>query len=284
MLLLLVVAFSGAVAETIAAGAWHDGGDDDLALLQTSQTIKSQFEKHGGQEHIKQDHFSKTSSKEYLKKRMSLASVSAFQVRRGVQRQVGSGIQVLGAGLERTGTESLNAALIMMGFNASHGMEDVYLEWESFTTWRCGGWDAKREWLQARSFTALTDNPYRAYFQELMEEYPDMQVILTVHPRGVEGWVNSTFNMFGLAEPAEKYVSWNQHVIDTVPKEKLLVFSPEQGFPVLAPFLGLPEPQAPYPHINQKELYIAESRESEFKSRLFYEGCPDGSLEEHRWF
>lgn len=188
-----------------------------------------------------------------------------------------SGIQVLGVGLERTGTESLNAALKLLGFKSSHGFEEVYHDWDNWVAWHCGGWSKKHEWLREMQYTALTDNPYRAYFPEMMAEYPDMKMILSVHPGGAEGWSNSTGELLVLVkESPEKYTSWNQYVIDTVPKDKLLIFNPTQGFKPLAAFLGVPEPQDPYPEIKQNILYQLTSREIEFGPRLEKEGCPDG--------
>jgi len=171
----------------------------------------------------------------------------------------------------------------MMGFNASHGFESVYRDWDAWVTWKCGGWAPKRKWLQDRQFTALTDNPYRAFFEDMMVEYPNVKMILTLHPGGPEGWLNSTKHMYGFAEPEEKYTSWNQHVLDTVPKDRLLVFSPTQGFEPLASFLGLPAPQAAYPHIILGQENVNASRQPEFNARLRSEGCPDGSSPDMRW-
>ncbi len=42
----------------------------------------------------------------------------------------------------------------------------------------------------------------------------------------------------------------NQHVIDTCPKDKLLVFEVSQGWAPLCEFLDVPIPDVPFPHVN----------------------------------
>lgn len=46
------------------------------------------------------------------------------------------------------------------------------------------------------------------------------------------------------------YKEHNQHVIDTCPKDKLLVFEVSQGWEPLCKFLGVPVPDVPFPHVN----------------------------------
>lgn len=197
--------------------------------------------------------------------------------------QVGSGVQVLGVGLERTGSESLNAALTTMGFKAAHGFETVTQHWDKFVMWRCENWTTKAQWLHEKGFTALTDNPYRAYFEEIMAEYPGVKMILTVHPGGPEGWANSTERLFGVRESPSIYTDWNQHVINTVPKDQLLVHDATQGYKPIADFLGLPVPAGEYPYISQTVLYADTTHEAAFNVRLKLFGCPNGQPVDNRW-
>lgn len=53
---------------------------------------------------------------------------------------------------------------------------------------------------------------------------------------------------------------WNRKVLESVPKEKLLVFDARQGWEPLCNFLGVDVPSVPYPHSNTTE---------EFNSRAF---------------
>ena len=44
---------------------------------------------------------------------------------------------------------------------------------------------------------------------------------------------------------------WNKSVIDFVPKERLLVYHPKDGWEPLCEFLNLPIPSISYPHLNK---------------------------------
>ena len=45
----------------------------------------------------------------------------------------------------------------------------------------------------------------------------------------------------------------NQKVIDALPREKLLVYSPSEGWEPLCSFLGVPLPAEPFPRINRRD-------------------------------
>lgn len=48
---------------------------------------------------------------------------------------------------------------------------------------------------------------------------------------------------------------WNEEVIRTVPKEKLLVFESKHGWEPLCKFLGVPVPAEPYPRVNDTQEF-----------------------------
>lgn len=50
---------------------------------------------------------------------------------------------------------------------------------------------------------------------------------------------------------AEAFIKWNEKVKETVPKEKLLIFSPKDGWEPLCKFLGKPVPDVPFPKVNE---------------------------------
>jgi len=68
-------------------------------------------------------------------------------------------------------------------------------------------------------------------------------------------------NGFQDKEAAIKFFNeWNQGVIATVPKEKLLVYEVKEGWEPLCKFMNVPIPQKPFPHSNTTQ---------EFNSRKF---------------
>ncbi len=46
---------------------------------------------------------------------------------------------------------------------------------------------------------------------------------------------------------ASAFIKWNLHVIASVPKDKLLIYNPKEGWGPLCRFLGFHEPTTPFP-------------------------------------
>jgi hypothetical protein len=53
----------------------------------------------------------------------------------------------------------------------------------------------------------------------------------------------------------------NQAVIDALPPERLLVFSPKEGWQPLCAFLGVPVPESPFPRVNSRDEISERSDE-----------------------
>jgi hypothetical protein len=58
------------------------------------------------------------------------------------------------------------------------------------------------------------------------------------------------------------FVRRNQQVIDALPADRLLVFSPTQGWEPLCSFLDVPVPDVPFPRVNSREE-ISESMDKQ---------------------
>ena|SRR5215471_16268799 len=54
----------------------------------------------------------------------------------------------------------------------------------------------------------------------------------------------------------------NQKVIEALPPERLLVYSPRQGWEPLCSFLGVRVPDEPFPRINSRDESSQKSREN----------------------
>ena len=125
-----------------------------------------------------------------------------------------------------------------------------------------------------------------------MKSYPDAKVILTLHPRGAEGWYDSTidtiyftenmwqFQVLKLVTPfgrkmgnMSKKLIWQRshkgtmenktaamafyqaHIEEVkalVPPEKLLIFTVNEGWGPLCKFLDVPVPQTEFPNVNDR--------------------------------
>lgn len=142
-------------------------------------------------------------------------------------------------------------------------------------------------------YTATVDNPACCVWRELFEECPDSKVLLTLHPRGAEAWYDSTIDtiyftetlwqfkvlewltpfgrkfgemshklvwgralkdvMKNKAQAVARYSAYIEEVKAAVPPDRLLVFQVTEGWGPLCRFLGVPEPQEPFPSLNDRD-------------------------------
>ena len=198
-------------------------------------------------------------------------------------------LKVIGAGFGRTGTLSMKAALERLGYvKCHHHMLEVFRSGEQLRLWDDIGKGAEPRWDEVfEGFEAAVDFPSAAYWRELAEAYPDAKVILTT--RSFESWHKSaseTIWAIGAALPkwikllvpkartidrmvnnnvwsrvfqgrfedyeyARKVFEDHEAAVKaTIPPERLLVFSPKEGWGPLCAFLGKPVPDEPFPHVN----------------------------------
>lgn len=199
-------------------------------------------------------------------------------------------LQVIGAGLGRTGTLSLKAALEQLGLGPCYHMTRIFEHiehgpmWQQFAAGERSDWDSL-----LGNYNSAVDWPASYFWRELAAFYPQARVILTV--RDAARWFNSIDNtLFRFMrspvvpddEAARRQIAMardivqkrtfddriedRDHVIDTferhnrtvqaaLPAERLLTYDVAQGWEPLCAFLGVPVPDGPFPRINaQQEL------------------------------
>jgi len=201
-------------------------------------------------------------------------------------------LAVIGAGLGRTATFSLKFALEHLGFGPCYHMSEVFAGVRRNVPLWVGVVRGKRNWDEVfAGFNATTDYPACTYWRELANFYPDAKVVLTV--RDPDSWFDSVsetifsekmqgslvgtpvgemmsgviFEAFGdrvhdRAFMTDWFLRRNQQVIDALPADRLLVFSPKQGWEPLCSFLGVPVPEVPFPRVNSREE-IGESMDKQ---------------------
>lgn len=198
-------------------------------------------------------------------------------------------LQVIGAGFGRTGTLSLKLALEKLGFDPCHHMMEVFGKPEHIALWQDAADGKAVDWdVVFAGYQAAVDWPVCGFWQVLAEQYPKAKFILS--RRDPEKWYASTMNTifrgmiaadenpedahlkmvctlirdntFGgdltdKANAIRVFEAHNQKVIDTLPKDRLLVFEATEGWAPLCEFLGVPEPVEPYPRTNSTEEFQA---------------------------
>lgn len=200
-------------------------------------------------------------------------------------------LKVIGAGLGRTATFSLKFALEHVGLGPCYHMSEVFAGARRNIPLWLDVVNEKPDWDTIfNGYQSTTDYPACSYWRELADYYPDAKVVLSV--RDADSWFDSVsetifsdqmqgslagspveammkgviFNAFGGRVKDRAFMTdWferrNQKVIDALPPERLLVYSPRQGWEPLCAFLGVPVPDAPFPRINSRDELSQTSRE-----------------------
>jgi hypothetical protein len=204
-------------------------------------------------------------------------------------------LQVIGAGLGRTGTLSVREALVRLGFAPCDHMLENLEHPERFALWaealRRKDTGEPIDWRPLLTgFQAIVDWPGAYFWRELTATHPQAKVILTV--RDPARWYDSIertiFRMIaesgsepGLEVPNEiirdrtfqgrladrahcqaVFAEHNQAVREAMAPDRLLVFDVKQGWEPLCAFLGVPVPeQEPFPHANDTAAFKTEIQE-----------------------
>ena len=204
-------------------------------------------------------------------------------------------IQVIGAGLGRTGTLSLKAALEELGFAKCYHMVEVLARMDDARTWDAAARGEPVDWDRLFSgYRATVDLPGCVFYRELLGKYPEAKVILTV--RDPERWYDSARQTIYFARNAfprwaavlkprmrvfqrmidrlwdgmfrgrfedrafaiDAFNRHNEQVRRDVPADRLLVYEISQGWGPLCAFLGVPVAEGkPFPHLNDAAEFRA---------------------------
>lgn len=202
-------------------------------------------------------------------------------------------LKVVGSGLGRTGTKSLQTALNMLGLGPCHHMVEVFTHPETIPLWIEAGagrpdWDAI-----FADYHSMVDYPGAAYWREIAAWSPDARVLHSV--RDPDKWFDSTqATIFAPDGPPAQAMAatadgpmpaffksfagaFHDHMHDrafmtnyfrhhteevkaAIPAERLLIYEIGQGWAPLCGFLGVAIPDAPFPSENSRADFIARSK------------------------
>ena len=194
-------------------------------------------------------------------------------------------LQVIGAGLGRTGTLSMREALVRLGFGPCDHMVENFENQERFALWdealRRKNSGEPIDWRPLLTrFQAIVDWPGAYFWEELSAAHPEAKVVLTI--RDPERWYDSIqgtiFSLLDDQLPAGPrdiifsrtfngrltdrqhcqavFARHNQAVRETIAPDRLLVFDVKEGWEPLCAFLGVPVPEhEPFPHVNDTAAF-----------------------------
>ncbi|MEO7961948.1 MAG: sulfotransferase family protein [Ginsengibacter sp.] len=109
-------------------------------------------------------------------------------------------IKIIGAGLPRTGTNTLKESLEKLGFVKTYHMKELLVHPENLHHWLTLKETGTTNWDELYSgYQATVDFPAYPWYKEHMARYPDAKVILTVRP--FEKWYTSVYSTIWKAGP-----------------------------------------------------------------------------------
>ncbi|MCK8482971.1 hypothetical protein MUY21_02890 [Aliiroseovarius sp. S2029] len=200
-------------------------------------------------------------------------------------------LKIIGSGFGRTGTMSTKMALEALGFGPCHHMVEVMGNPEQPAHWQAHATGAEVDWAEVFvGYQAQVDFPGAAVWHELSIAFPDAKVIHNERPE--EDWWASysvTINKFwqhrksldlpphiaaifetmdeilvqGIFGGTDRksavgaYRRNNERVRDTIPADRLLVFTPSEGWEPLCRFLGARAPETPFPRSHARDEFWA---------------------------
>ncbi|MET0158892.1 MAG: sulfotransferase family protein [Acidimicrobiales bacterium] len=192
-------------------------------------------------------------------------------------------IRVVGAGLGRTGTTSLKAALEQLLGGPCHHMFEVAFNPEQVPMWTAAARGEPVDWDEVLDgYRSIVDWPGVSFWRELTDHYPDALVLLSV--RDPDAWYESArstifVSMLEDAKPDDPWTTFirtlfgNRFTLDlddkaatlaafeahyaavraTVPTDRLLEWTVADGWGPLCAALDVPVPDDPFPRLNTRD-------------------------------
>jgi len=196
-------------------------------------------------------------------------------------------IKVVGAGLYRTGTLSLKAALERLLGRTSYHMAEVFRHPEHVPVWHNAALGSMPSWAEFLvDYDATLDAPAAYFWPELSAAFPDAIVLLSVRdPESwwesasktvmrTEGQVSPEWDAMNEAISSSRFATHtrtkeaaiegfelhNQRVRSEIEPARLLEWRAGDGWEPICSALGVPIPDEPFPHTNTREEWAAREQ------------------------
>jgi len=193
-------------------------------------------------------------------------------------------LKVVGAGVGRTGTHSLKLALEQLLGGPCHHMLEILGDPAQVPSWIDAIDGKPTDWSVLDRYVALVDWPGASFWPELSAANPDALVLLSV--RDSEEWYKSASNTIFLAfdhlppeiapwmnsvrkllhdrfsdrfdDPQAMIAAYERHndgVREAIPSDRLLEWTPSDGWAPICDRLGLAVPDEPFPVTNTTDEF-----------------------------
>ncbi len=196
-------------------------------------------------------------------------------------------MRVIGAGLGRTGTNSLKIALEQLLNGPCYHMFELFQRPQDVGVWHAATKGEKAD-LRAlmTGWTATVDWPAAPLFDKLADEFPDAKVLLSVRdpvewyrsanrtifevgrqrdgsPNPLGDLVDDQFRQWLTSDVDDEdetiagFIRYNERVRRIIPPERLIEWHTGDGWDPICAGLDIPVPERPFPHSNSTEDFQA---------------------------
>jgi hypothetical protein len=192
-------------------------------------------------------------------------------------------LDLIGAGLGRTGTLSLKAALERLGYGPCYHMLEILTAPERARDWLDLVRSGSRDWDAIfHGYRATVDWPAAAFWRELVERYPDAKVLLSL--RDADRWYASVMNTIyrSMTQPVPERApeilrdfhtmlhgliferTFGNRLADRAHAQRVFAEHNQaviaDGWEPLCRFLDVPVPDEDFPHLNDTDAFRARMR------------------------
>jgi hypothetical protein len=200
-------------------------------------------------------------------------------------------LRVIGAGLPRTGTTSLKAALEALTGEPCYHMSEFYPRAEEHGRlfWRAFEGDIACLDEALAGYGSAVDWPASLFWRELADRYPDALVVLSLRSAPETWWASVDQTVWASMRRPSPNAEWEAFIAKmrtkagfgddwddpeaamaryrttadeveaTAAGERLLVWQPGDGWAPLCHALGLDRPDEPFPHLNDAASFRAQA-------------------------
>ncbi|MDQ1694833.1 MAG: hypothetical protein QOJ03_186 [Frankiaceae bacterium] len=204
-------------------------------------------------------------------------------------------LQLVGAGVGRTGTNSLKVALERLLDAPCYHMIEVFEHIDHVATWHAAIRGEQVDWTKLLDgYAAIVDWPGAACWRDIANANPDAVVLLSRRSDAATWWASASAtimsdvseeekqarpeleefgamigDMFAAFEPGWRdpevamaaYDRHNEAVRREVPADRLVEWQPGDGWEPLCQALGVAVPDEPFPHTNSTAEFTARRAE-----------------------
>ncbi|HEX5586575.1 MAG TPA: sulfotransferase [Acidimicrobiia bacterium] len=205
-------------------------------------------------------------------------------------------MEIVGAGLGRTGTMSLKLALEQVLGSPCYHMMEVFSRPDDIAVWQSAIDGSPPDWAEFfTDYDAAVDWPVAAFWRELSDAFPDAPVLLSTRRDADAWWKSANDTIFQVSrhdadvgadelaqahhamanamftkrftpdwrdEAAAKraYEAHNAAVRATIEPGRLVDWQPGDGWEPICTALDIAVPDAPFPHVNTTEEFRGRFR------------------------